>query len=91
MKLHASTAALVKKWMPAFLASVKKDGPFPYPPTIELLPMYVDFLGTKEKKFKNIQAVALNTAYKGVYEIYNNLRKKVEKLDEKAQVARAAD
>ena len=50
---------------------------------MELLYAFVDFLATKDPAFKGIDHTALRTTFKGVAQIYDMLRKRVEKTTPK--------
>ena len=48
-----------------------------------MLADFMDYLGQKDKRFRNIAYSALNTSHKGTYQIYDPLRKRVQRLEEK--------
>ena len=82
-KLSDPELGQVKDNLPAFLEKVKKDNNGEYPPTKEILLLYVSYLGKKLKKWKGIREEALSTRWTGVYHIYDIIRKKTKILDEK--------
>ena len=82
-KLNVKTAALVKKHMPTFLDKAKRDHNGKYQEPMQLLAQYVDYLAAYDRRFNNIDHSTLITTYKGVYDIYDPLRKRVQRLEEK--------
>ena len=82
-KLNVKTTNLVKKHMPAFLDKVKRDHNGKYQEPMQLLAQFVDYLAPYDRRFNNIDHSTLITTYKGVYDIYDPLRKRVQRLEEK--------
>ena len=82
-KLNAKTVALVKKHMTTFLDKAKRDHNGKYMEPMQLLAQYIDHLGQFDRRFIGIDHSTLITTYKGVYDIYDPLRKRVQRLEEK--------
>ena len=51
-------------------------------PTLKILPEFFVWLGDRDKKFRHIESGQLNTKHKGTYQVYNYLRKRIEKIEE---------
>ena len=69
--------------MTPFLDKAKKDHNGKYMEPMQLLAQYIDHLGQYDRRFVGIDHSTLITTYKGVYDIYDLLRKRVQRLEEK--------
>ena len=76
-KLEGKCLNFVKGQLSPFLDQVKMDKNGEWPSTTKLLPDFVEFMGKKDKVFKNIVPSTLVTTYDGVMHIYDLLRKRI--------------
>ena len=79
-KLSTKDKTFVTANLSQFLAEARQANGGKYGPPKEMLADFMDYLGQKDKRFHNI---ALNTSHKGTYQIYDPLRKRVQRIEEK--------
>ena len=82
-KLTPSVLGFAKKHLDSFLRGQKKANGGSLPPTIQLLPDYVSYLGEMDNAFRKVDPSSLATTYEGVYQIYDMIRKKTQRLEER--------
>ena len=79
-ELDKDEVAWAKRRLDPFLKTLQKDKDGRYPDNIELLHRFVDFLGQTEVKYKDLPHDCLRTTEVGVAQIYDLVRKEVQKL-----------
>ena len=82
-KLEDDKFSIVKKNLPIFLKDAKEANDGVLPANVELLYDYIAYLGKKDKAFKGLGPEYLSTGWKGVYQIYDMIRKNAHQSDEK--------
>ena len=83
-RLDAKMLTFIRNEQHAFLETIKKTRKGEYPPAINLLEKFFAHLAKKDpKNFKGITHDMIRTKDPGTYQIYDSLRKKVERLEEK--------
>ena len=82
-KLDDHVAAFVKANIAPFLTEMKKVYKGIPGPALKILPEFFVWLGDRDKRFRHIESGQLSTKHKGTYQVYNYLRKKIEKIEEK--------
>ena len=82
-KLVEKTADFVRDNVDPFLKDVKRHGKSKNVTAIQILPDFFFWLGDRNRNFRHIESAQLNTNHNGTYQVYNYLRKKMEKLEEK--------
>ena len=75
--------SVIKKYLPHFLKETKAANNGKLPANIELLYQYFEYLGKFHKSFKDLTPDHLSTGWKGVYQIYDIIRKNAHLSDEK--------
>ena len=81
-KLDDKTNSFVRSNAPLFLASVKPLFKGKYPSALEVLPDFFAWLGDRDKRFRHLESGQLKTHHSGTYQVYNFLRKRMEKIEE---------
>ena len=79
-ELEKDEAAWVRRRLDPFFKKVQKDKDGKFPDNIDLLHQLVDFLGTTELKYKDLPHECLRTTEIGVGQIYDMVRKEVQKF-----------
>ena len=82
-KLEDDKFSIVKNNLPHFLKETKEANDGVLPANVELLYSFVAYLGKYHKSFKNLGPEYLSTGWKGVYQIYDMIRKNAHQSDEK--------
>ena len=82
-KLSTKDKTFITDNLSKFLTEAKQANGGKYGPPKEMLADFMDYLGQKDKRFRNIAYSALNTSHKGTYQIYDPLRKRVQRIEEK--------
>ena len=82
-KLAEKTAEFVRSNVDPFLNHVKRNGKGKRLTALQLLPDFFFWLGDRRRDFRQLENDQLNTNHKGTYQVYNYLRKKMEKIEEK--------
>ena len=82
-KLDENVASFVRANVALFLTEMKRayKGNLPGP-ALKILPEFFVWLGDRDKRFRHLESGQLNTRHKGTYQVYNYLRKKIEKIEE---------
>ena len=76
--------ATTSSWSTSFYTQVpRQKAPSDPLMSMELLHDFVDHMGFKDKDFRDISADALKTTHAGTMQIYDYMRKRIGKLDEK--------
>ena len=82
-KLEDRKMKLVRGQFPVWLEQMKEElGHEPYM-SMEVLGDFLDHLGFKDKQFRSIDVDTLKTTQKGTLQVYDYMRKRIGKLDEK--------
>ena len=82
-KLEDDKFAVVKKYLPHFLKETKDDNDGELPANVELLYSFIAYLGKYNRAFRGLGPEYLSTGWKGVYQIYDMIRKNAHTSDEK--------
>ena len=82
-KLPEKTASFVRANVDPFLKDVRKNVKVQDITAHKQLPDFFVWLGNRSRDFRNILGDQLSTKHDGTYQVYNYLRKKCEKLEEK--------
>ena len=82
-KLPEKTASFVRANVDPFLKDVRKNVKVQDITAHKQLPDFFVWLGARSRDFRNIQGDQLSTKHDGTYQVYNYLRKKCEKIEEK--------
>ena len=82
-KLDSQKMTLIRKEFPVWLKQIKEVAGYDPQMTFEYLVDFIDHLGFKSKVFQGIDQDALSTSDKGTLSIYDFMRKKMGKPDEK--------
>ena len=90
-ELSPTKWALVRKEFPVWHEAFKKKFGDEEDMGSDLLDDFIDHLGFKDAAFRNIPADMLNIRNLGSRQIYDYMRKRVGKVDERTPKARAAN
>ena len=82
-KLRSQKMDLVRRSFHPWLKTTQDQHGAQPPMSMELLHDFVDHMGFKDKDFRDISADALKTTHAGTMQIYDYMRKRIGKLDEK--------
>ena len=82
-KLPEKLASFVRANVDPFLKAAKKNVKVQDLTAHKQLPDFFVWLGQRSRDFRNIRGDQLSTKHDGTYQVYNYLRKKCEKLEEK--------
>ena len=69
--------------MDPFLQAVRKQYKGKTFTALNILHDFFLWLGDRDRRFRHLQDTQLSTNDKGTYQVYNYLRKKMEKIEEK--------
>ena len=81
-KLDDETKAFVRANVNLFLEKIKPLFKGKYPTALQVLPDFFAWLGDRDKRFRHLESGQLKTQHLGTYQVYNYLRKRMEKIEE---------
>ncbi|MAJ97173.1 MAG: hypothetical protein CMI56_00975 [Parcubacteria group bacterium] len=88
-KLRPEKAKLVREQFPVYYKVAVDEAGGELDFSLELLYDFVAHLGTEDKAFRNLPAEVLVTTNEGFRQIYEHVRKRVGKVDEKVVATRS--
>ena len=82
-KLDDKTNDFVRANVAPFMEMMRKQHKGATFDTLQILPDFFDWLGDRDRRFRHLESSQLKTGHKGTYQVYNALRKKIERIEEK--------